>query len=121
MKIIVICTGNTCRSQIAEGLLKNKYIHAEIYSAGTNPELHVNPYAVKAMSEEGYDISKHYPKLVNDFIDQEFDYVLTVCDSAEESCPIFPNAKNRIHNSFVDPSRVSVSYTHLTLPTMLMV
>ena len=75
MKIIVICTGNTCRSQIAEGLLKNKYIDAEIYSAGTNPELHVNPYAVKAMSEEGYDISKHYPKLVNDFIDQEFDYV----------------------------------------------
>ena len=59
MKIIVICTGNTCRSQIAEGLLKNKYIHAEVYSAGTNPELHVNPYAVKAMSEEGYDISKH--------------------------------------------------------------
>ena len=109
MKIIVICTGNTCRSQIAEGLLKNKYIHAEIYSAGTNPELHVNPYAVKAMSEEGYDISKHYPKLVNDFINQEFDYVLTVCDSAEESCPIFPNAKNRIHNSFVDPSRASYS------------
>ena len=109
MKIIVICTGNTCRSQIAEGLLKNKYIHAEIYSAGTNPELHVNPYAVKAMSEEGYDISKHYPKLVNDFIDQEFDYVLTVCDSAEESCPIFPHAKNRIHNSFVDPSRASYS------------
>ena len=109
MKIIVICTGNTCRSQIAEGLLKNKYIDAEIYSAGTIPELHVNPYAVKAMSEEGYDISKHYPKLVNDFIDQEFDYVLTVCDSAEESCPIFPNAKNRIHNSFVDPSRASYS------------
>ena len=109
MKIIVICTGNTCRSQIAEGLLKSKYPDAEIYSAGTYPETHVNPYAVKAMSEEGYDISKHYPKLVNDFIDQEFDYVLTVCDSAEESCPIFPNAKNRIHNSFVDPSRASYS------------
>ena len=107
MKIIVICTGNTCRSQIAEGLLKKKYIDAEIYSAGTNPELHVNPYAVKAMAESGYDISKQYPKLVNDFIKDEFDHVLTVCDSAQETCPVFPNAKNRVHRSFVDPSRSS--------------
>ena len=59
------------------------------------------------MSEEGYDISAQYPKLVDDFIDETFDYVLTVCDSANELCPIFPNAKNRIHNSFVDPSRAS--------------
>ena len=107
MKIIVICTGNTCRSQIAEGLLKNKYPQAEIYSAGTHPEIQVNPYAVKAMAEVGYDISKQYPKLVNDFIHEEFDYVLTVCNSAEETCPVFPNAKNRVHNSFVDPSRSS--------------
>mgnify|MGYP001383033151 FL=1 len=107
MKIIVICTGNTCRSQIAEGLLKSKYPQAEIYSAGTHPEIQVNPYAVKAMAEVGYDISKQYPKLVNDFIHEEFDYVLTVCNSAEETCPVFPNAKNRVHNSFVDPSRSS--------------
>ena len=107
MKIIVICTGNTCRSQIAEGLLKSKYPDAEIYSAGTYPETHVNPYAVKAMAESGYDISKQYPKLVNDFIKDEFDHVLTVCDSAQETCPVFPNAKNRIHNSFVDPSRAT--------------
>ena len=107
MKIIVICTGNTCRSQIAEGLLKSKYPEAEIYSAGTHPEIQVNPYAVKAMAEVGYDISKQYPKLVTDFIDEEFDYVLTVCDSAQETCPVFPNAKNRVHNSFVDPSRSS--------------
>lgn len=107
MKIIVICTGNTCRSQIAEGLLKSKYPDAEIYSAGTYPETHVNPYAVKAMAESGYDISKQYPKLVNDFIKDEFDHVLTVCDSAQETCPVFPNAKNRIHRSFVDPSRSS--------------
>jgi len=107
MKIIVICTGNTCRSQIAEGLLKSKYPDAEIYSAGTYPETHVNPYAVKAMSESGYDISKQYPKLVNDFIKDEFDHVLTVCDSAQETCPVFPNAKNRVHRSFVDPSRSS--------------
>ena len=107
MKIIVICTGNTCRSQIAEGLLKSKYPDAEIYSAGTYPETHVNPYAVKAMAESGYDISKQYPKLVNDFIKDEFDHVLTVCDSAKETCPVFPNAKNRVHRSFVDPSRSS--------------
>jgi len=107
MKIIVICTGNTCRSQIAEGLLKSKYPDAEIYSAGTYPETHINPYAVKAMAESGYDISKQYPKLVNDFIKDEFDHVLTVCDSAQETCPVFPNAKNRVHRSFVDPSRSS--------------
>ena len=107
MKLIVICTGNTCRSQIAEGLLKSKYPEAEIYSAGTHPEIQVNPYAVQAMAEVGYDISKQYPKLVTDFIDEEFDYVLTVCDSAQETCPVFPNAKNRVHNSFVDPSRSS--------------
>jgi len=107
MKIIVICTGNTCRSQIAEGLLKSKYPEAEIYSAGTHPEIQVNPYAVQAMAEVGYDISKQYPKLVTDFINEEFDYVLTVCDSAQETCPVFPNAKNRVHNSFVDPSRSS--------------
>ena len=107
MKLIVICTGNTCRSQIAEGLLKSKYPEAEIYSAGTHPEIQVNPYAVKAMAEVGYDISRQYPKLVTDFINEEFDYVLTVCDSAQETCPVFPNAKNRVHNSFVDPSRSS--------------
>jgi arsenate reductase len=107
MKIIVICTGNTCRSQIAEGLLKSKYPEAEIYSAGTHPEIQVNPYAVQAMAEVGYDISKQYSKLVTDFIHEEFDYVLTVCDSAQETCPVFPNAKNRVHNSFVDPSRSS--------------
>ena len=107
MKLIVICTGNMCRSQIAEGLLKSKYPEAEIYSAGTHPEIQVNPYAVQAMAEVGYDISRQYPKLVTDFIHEEFDYVLTVCDSAQETCPVFPNAKNRLHNSFVDPSRSS--------------
>ena len=107
MKLIVICTGNTCRSQIAEGLLKSKYPEDEIYSAGTHPEIQVNPYAVQAMAEVGYDISRQYPKLVTDFINEEFDYVLTVCDSAQEMCPVFPNAKNRVHNSFVDPSRSS--------------
>ena len=107
MKIIVICTGNTCRSQIAEGLLKAKFPDYEIYSAGTKPEEIVNPYAVKAMAEEGYDITNQYPKLVNEFIEEPFDFVLTVCDSANELCPVFPNGRKRIHNAFVDPSRSS--------------
>ena len=96
MKIIVICTGNTCRSQIAEGLLKAKYPEYDIYSAGTKPEDIVNPYAVKAMAEEGYDISSQYPKLVNEFTNEPFDHVLTVCDSANELCPVFPNGSLNI-------------------------
>ena len=107
MKIIVVCTGNSCRSQMAEGLIKNRFPDFEVFSAGTHPESNVNPYAVKVMQEKGIDISSHYPKLVDDLIDTEFDYALTVCDSANELCPVFPNAKNRIHNSFVDPSRSS--------------
>ena len=105
MKILVVCTGNSCRSQIAEGLIKNRFPDFEVFSAGTHPESIVNPYAVRVMQEKEIDISSHYPKLVDDFLDTEFDYVLTVCDSANELCPVFPNAKNRIHKSFVDPKR----------------
>ena len=105
MKILVVCTGNSCRSQIAEGLIKNRFPDFEVFSAGTHPESTVNPYAVRVMQENEIDISSHYPKLVDDFLDTEFDYVLTVCDSANELCPVFPNAKNRIHKSFVDPKR----------------
>ena len=105
MKILVVCTGNSCRSQIAEGLIKNRFPDFEVFSAGTHPESNVNPYAVRVMQENEIDISSHYPKLVDDFLDTGFDYVLTVCDSANELCPVFPNAKNRIHKSFVDPKR----------------
>ena len=105
MKILVVCTGNSCRSQIAEGLIKNRFPDFEVFSAGTHPESNVNPYAVRVMQEKEIDISSHYPKLVDDFLDTEFDYALTVCDSANELCPVFPNAKNRIHKSFVDPKR----------------
>ncbi len=103
MKLLVVCTGNSCRSQIAEGLLRNKFSDYEVFSAGTHPEISVNPYAVRAMQERDIDISTHYPKLVDDFKDTEFDYVFTVCDSANEICPVFTNAKNIIHRSFVDP------------------
>ena len=107
MKLLVVCTGNSCRSQIAEGLLRNKFSDYEVFSAGTHPETSVNPYAVRVMKERGLDISNHYPKLVDDFKDTEFDCVFTVCDSANELCPVFTNAKNKIHRSFVDPNRDS--------------
>ena len=103
MKIIVICTGNTCRSQIAEGLLKAKYPDYEIYSAGTKPEEIVNPFAVKAMAEEGYDISTQYPKLVNEFIDEPFEYVLTVCDSANELMSSVSKWKKQSSQCFCRP------------------
>ena len=107
MKLLVLCTGNTCRSQIAEGLLRNKFPKYEVFSAGTHPENMVNPYAMKAMMELDIDMSNQYPKLLDQFLEDEFDYVFTVCDSAKESCPILPNAKNVIHHSFEDPSRSS--------------
>ena len=107
MKLLVLCTGNTCRSQIAESLLRNKFPKHEVFSAGTHPENMVNPYAMKAMMERDIDMSNQYPKLLDQFLEVEFDYVFTVCDSAKESCPIFPNAKNVIHHSFEDPSRSS--------------
>ena len=69
MKLLVVCTGNSCRSQIAEGLLRNKFSDYEVFSAGTHPETSVNPYAVRGMKERGLDISNHYPKLVDDFKD----------------------------------------------------
>jgi len=105
MKILVVCTGNSCRSQIAEGLIKSRFPDFEVFSAGTHPESNVNPYAVRVMQEKGIDISSHYPKLVDDLLHINFDYALTVCDSANELCPVFPNAKNRLHKSFVDPKR----------------
>ena len=107
MKVIVICTGNSCRSQMAEGLIKNKYPNFEVSSAGSHPEESVNPYAVKVMHDIGIDISQNVPKNVNKFVDDEFDYVFTVCDSAVEICPVFNNTKNKVHKSFVDPKRDS--------------
>ncbi len=108
MKVLIICTGNTCRSQMAEGFLKAMYPKWKIYSAGTAPGKKVNPLAIKAMQEINIDISKHYPKLVNQFTDKEFDYVLTVCDDAKEKCPVFTGkVKHRIHRGFEDPAEAT--------------
>ena len=106
-QILIICTGNTCRSQMAEGFLKSFDKNLEVFSAGTNAESIVNPYAVKVMAEKGIDISKQNPKSVDIFLKESFDYVITVCDGAKEVCPVFTgNVKHRLHISFEDPAGV---------------
>ncbi len=105
MKILILCTGNSCRSQMAEGFLKAFDGNLEVYSAGTNPSNEVHPKAVVVMHERGIDISDNYPKNVNQFLNQEFDYVITVCGGAKESCPTFSGkVKNRLHIGFDDPA-----------------
>jgi arsenate reductase len=104
-KVLFICTHNSARSQMAEGLLRKS--HPEDYdvtSGGTEPS-EVNPDAIKVMDEIGIDISHHRAKNVSEFVDQKFDYVVTVCDQARESCPFFPGGKI-IHKSFKDPSQL---------------
>ena len=105
MRILIICTGNSCRSQMAEGFLKSLDSGLEVFSAGTKPEGRVNPNAVNVMSEIGIDISPQVPKNADIFKDKSFDYVITVCDSAKESCPFFTgDVKNRLHIGFEDPA-----------------
>ncbi|MHA2251980.1 MAG: arsenate reductase ArsC [Candidatus Kariarchaeaceae archaeon] len=105
MKILFLCTHNSVRSQIAEGLVNYYIKNIKAFSAGTQ-KTQVHPLAIEVMKEVGIDISHHKSKLVDDFIFEEFDYVVTVCDSAKESCPFFPNAKALIHVGFEDPSRI---------------
>jgi len=104
-KILVICTGNSCRSQMAEGFLRSFDKTLEINSAGTHPADKVNPNAVKVMKEIGIDISHHVPDLVDKYIDREWDYVITVCGGAKEVCPAFiGKVKQRLHIGFDDPA-----------------
>ena len=108
-RILFLCTHNSARSQIAEGLVNNLYSEAyEAYSAGTE-KTSVNPFAIKVMDEIGIDISGHDSKLADDFINEDFDYIITVCDNANENCPYFPGGKERIHKSFKDPSGIEGS------------
>ncbi len=103
-KILVLCTGNSCRSQMAEGLLKSLDKTLEVQSAGTFPAKIVHPRAIAVMKEIGIDISGAYPKSVDKFLSQEFDYVITVCDHAKETCPVFTGkVKQRVHMGFEDP------------------
>lgn len=105
MKILILCTGNSCRSQMAEGFLRSFDSSLEVNSAGTKPENEVNPRAINVMNEKGIDLSQNFPKKVDEFLDQSFDYVITVCDSAKETCPVFMgNVTNRLHIGFDDPA-----------------
>ena len=105
MKILILCTGNSCRSQMAEGFLKSFDKELEVYSAGTDPSAEVHSKAVQVMKEIGIDLSKNYPKIVDKFLDDTFDYVITVCGDANESCPTFSGkVKYRLHIGFDDPA-----------------
>lgn len=103
-KVLILCTGNSCRSQMAEGWLRHFGDgKVDVSSAGTHP-CFVHPLAIQVMKEEGVDISSHRSKSVNEFADEKLDYVITVCDSAREACPYIPGAHTMVHIPFEDPS-----------------
>ena len=103
-RVLFICTHNSARSQMAEGLMNARYgDRFEAYSAGTEPS-RVSPYAVAVMAELGMDISRRRAKHVAEFRGLSFEYVITICDSAKETCPFFPSAKQYLHKGFDDPS-----------------
>ena len=100
-RVLILCTGNSARSQMAEGLLRNLSDY-KVESAGVAPS-DVRPEAVEAMREINIDISKHRSKSVDEFTGQSFDYIITVCDNAKETCPIFSGSASQIHRRFIDP------------------
>lgn len=104
MRYLVLCTGNRCRSQMAHGILKSLYPESEVCSAGVKPASEVHPLAIRVMEEIGIDISRHYPKNVSEYLGQSWDYVITVCGGAKESCPAFSGkVGTRLHFGFDDP------------------
>lgn len=110
MKILILCTGNSCRSQMAHGFLQSFDSNLIVRSAGTDPAVKVNQKAIQVMKEEGIDISGHTPVNVLKYLSEDWDYVITVCDNANETCPVFPGrVKHRLHIGFEDPSHVAGS------------
>lgn len=104
MRVLVLCTGNRCRSQMAHGILQYLHPSAEICSAGVRPASEVHPLAVQVMAEIGIDITDHYPKSVAQYVEQSWDFVITVCGGAKENCPVFTGkVDNRLHIGFDDP------------------
>lgn len=109
-RVLFLCTGNSARSQMAEGALRHfAGDRFEVASAGTHP-VGLSPYAVEAMRELGIDISNHVSERVDQYLDQRFDYVITVCNQAQEACPIFPGASSMLHWSFEDPAKAEGAY-----------
>ena len=105
MKVLILCTGNSCRSQMAHGFLQSFDKDLSVFSAGTKPAEKVNPKAVEVMKEAGDDISGHNPHNVTEYLDEPWDYVITVCGGANENCPVFSgDVKHRLHIGFDDPS-----------------
>ena len=103
--VLILCTGNSCRSQMAEAFLQASDTSMHVYSAGTKPAKDVHPIAVEVMKEVGLDISNRNPKSVDEFIRLSFDYLITVCDNAKETCPVFlGNVRHRLHIGFDDPA-----------------
>jgi arsenate reductase len=112
--ILILCTGNSCRSQMAEGFLKSLDKNLEVHSAGTAPASRVHPKAIAVMKELGIDISGGYPKSVDQFLKDAFDYVITVCDNAKETCPVFVGkVKERLHIGFDDPAEATGTDEHI--------
>ena len=108
MKILVLCTGNSCRSQMAHGFLQSFDQNIEVFSAGIHPAEKVHPTAIRVMAEVGIDISHHTPKSVNHYLNESWDYVITVCGGANESCPMFTGeVRNRLHIGFDDTSETT--------------
>ena len=107
-KILILCTGNSCRSQMAEGFMRQFYEHLHIRSAGTNPSDKVHPKAVQTMAEVGMDISAQKPENVDLYLNDEWDYVITVCDNAKETCPVFlGKVQHQLHIGFEDPAEAT--------------
>jgi arsenate reductase len=108
MKILILCTGNSCRSQMAEGFLKDFDQELYVRSAGTHPSDQIHPKAVRVMDEAGIDISGGKPENIDQYLKDEWDYVITVCDNAKETCPVFlGNVKHRLHIGFEDPAEAT--------------
>ena len=109
-RALILCTGNSCRSQMAEGLWRTLGNGEwDSYSAGSKPAGHVHPLAIEAMKDIGIDLSEAHSKHVDEFAGQSFDLVITVCDSAKEACPVFPGAKQTLHWPFDDPAHAEGS------------
>ena len=108
--VLILCTGNSCRSHLAEGFLRAAAGDIlDVQSAGSNPAGYVHPMAIKVMKEAGIDISKHSSKHLNEFLNREVETVITVCGNADQACPIFPGQVNRHHWGFYDPAKAEGS------------
>lgn len=115
MKILILCTGNSCRSQMAHGFMQSFDPALQVFSAGTEPAVRVNPQAVEVMAEAGIDIGGHTPHHVSEYLGQRWEYVITVCGGANENCPVFTGeVRHRLHIGFDDPSHATGTHEFIT-------